>query len=204
MPTLNVPLRKQQKTHWCWVAVSLAVVDFYEGISFWNQGKLINEIKRGPRYQAKMRELIKTPGTLKEEYINFPGDVEDSLRMIQCFESRVNVPLSCTEVQMKDFAARTFADVKQQINTGRPIVCGIKPRGSDAEGHIVMIVGYDGDSIIWREPGHPEEIRISPSFYEFVVSTGGVGYLKYMIYTKPSSENLNDPTLIYTVKPART
>ena len=196
MPTLAVPLQKQEKSHWCWVAVTNAIAGFYEKVTHWSQGKLINEIKSNRHYKTKIVAQINA-GADKVDIDNIPGAIEDSLRMIQCFQDKLTVPKSTTLDALQSWAVNVFEQVKHQINLQRPIVCCLKPRGTDVEGHIAIIVGYQGDTVLWREPGHPDILRSSSSFFQFLTGAESIAYVKYMVYTKPSSENTNDRDLVY-------
>jgi hypothetical protein len=195
MPLLVVPLPKQEKTHWCWVAVTQGIAGFYEKCTHWNQGKLINEIRGNRHYKKKIFAQF-TAGVDDVDVDNIPGAIEDSLRMIQCYQDKLSIP-SLPLDALQDFASNVFEQVKQQINRQRPVVCSLKARGGNAEGHIAIIVGYQDDAVLWREPGNPGNLRNTPSFFQFLTGAEGVAYVKYMIYTKPATENLNDRALVF-------
>lgn len=198
MPSLQVNLQKQQNTHWCWVAVTASIAKFYNPTSHWSQSKLIEQFIRVPLYGKKVLELAKTTTGTKNR-TNFPGKIEDGLRMVQCFRDRITLKSSGTYEELVLEGQQKFLLVKAEIDLNRPVVCGVRPKGSTGEGHAVIIVGYESDGEIkWKEPQHPEKLRISASFQTFMWDLEGAAYLDYMIFTKSHTTFQNDPRYIYS------
>ncbi len=204
MPTIGFRMLRQEKTHWCWLAVTSAIANFYTPVSIWTQPKLMENFVRAPKYARRFLKIFNDPGNegvshseRKGKSLNFPGAVEDGLRMVQCFRERIQCPSEGVESDLKDRATELFGRIKAEIDKNHPVACGVRPKGSSGEGHAAVIVGYNGDVVIWKEPGKPDQERTSPSFYDFMVDMGGVGWLDYMILTKPPRDSANDPEFIF-------
>lgn len=193
MSTLIVDVQKQQKVHWCWVAVTCSIIKYYDPTSWWSQDRLIEHFIRSPRYGKKAIDLSKN----KEDPKNFPGLIEDGLRVVQCFRESTGVPTEGTVDYLHAAVEPIKRIVQREIDSRRPVVCGVRPAGSSGEGHAVVITGYEYEEIVWKEPSHPEHTRTSEDFYQFVVSAGGVAYLDYMILTKKPEDDKNNRLLIY-------
>lgn len=46
MPTIGFRMLRQEKTHWCWLAVTSAIANFYTPVSIWTQPKLMENFVR--------------------------------------------------------------------------------------------------------------------------------------------------------------
>jgi hypothetical protein len=124
---LDFTVQHQLQTQWCWAAVSVSIVDFYETPTAWTQCKLAST-------QLGANGCCENGAS---EQCNQPWYVDQALTSLGAFASTEEVPSSASE------ASSLPSTVEQDIAGQRPVGIGIAWDGGG--GHAIVLEGYRAD-----------------------------------------------------------
>lgn len=146
--TLDVIPVYQRTPVWCWVTVGEMVFTYY-GVANINPAgdfqcgiiALLNPVCNQNCYNCQV------PAGSRQRMFNM-------LTQYPAFASGVSN--SSTKITIQPInRPLTLADLKSEIDAGRPVIAGISPSGYQAAGvsqHVALIVGYNNDSLIVNDP----------------------------------------------------
>lgn len=118
---LNVGMQTQQQTQWCWAAVATSVAGFYDASTTWTQCSVVN---------AELGQTTCcTSGS--SAACNKPWYLDLALTRVGHFDTW-------------SAGAMSFADVRAEIDAGRPL--GVRIGWSGNGGHFLVIEGYRNDA----------------------------------------------------------
>lgn len=138
----------QRTPMWCWAAVGEMIFRHY-GVA---------NINPGGDFQCGILALLHP--VCNQNCYNCPvpaGSLSTMNNMLTQYPSFAGrVTRTSTRVSTSPRSSRlTLAEVRAEIDAGRPIVAGISPSGynvSNVSQHVALIVGYDGNDLIVNDP----------------------------------------------------
>ena len=141
--TLHIPPVFQERPSWCWAAVGEMVFKYYD----------IPAIHRTD-YQCGIVQSRNLCGGIPN-CVHCELSAVDEVAVVNMLQQ---YPVMATQesktgdivltVELKD-GSLSEAEVKKEIDEGRPIIVGLSPRGFKVDGirqHMALIVGYDNSS----------------------------------------------------------
>ena len=163
---LDVPLRKQQASEWCWAAVSQAVDKFFDPASDLQQCKIVSNA-----FHRACCGAGDTP--VRESACNRPGylhEVLGTLGLLAKPSPDAGLPAIKGPVP--------FDQLRGEIDRGRPVCVLIKWRDGGGRGHFIMIEGYSISAsktpyVFVRNPMSPRSSSHHP--YHVIASQGPDG-----------------------------
>jgi ABC-type bacteriocin/lantibiotic exporter with double-glycine peptidase domain len=125
--SLDLQMEQQQQTLWCWAAVSVSVKHFYDASFAVRQCEQANT-------QSNGRSCCDDPASCNHE-----GYLMAALQYVKVFRELVerSVP---------------FERILEEIHARRPVCARIE--WTDKTGHFVCIDGYDGRTLLIKDPWH--------------------------------------------------
>jgi hypothetical protein len=149
-------MEPQCQTNWCWAANGASVGNFYHGLGFFKQCKIVNEVQG------------------KETCCEEPAGCNDYGWLYKALISAGSFDHS-----VADSAA--FSAVKEEINGNRPVCTRVKWNSTGA--HFTTITGYDmiGSKLVIQDPLHGQS-TIPYASYPSAYQSGGAWTNTY--YTK--------------------
>jgi hypothetical protein len=124
---LDFSVQHQLQTQWCWAAVSVSIVDFYESPTAWTQCKLV----------SSARGVNGCCENGASEECNKPWYIDRALTHLNAFVGVGEVPSSASD------AALLPAGVEEDIAAQRPVGLAIAWDGGG--GHAIVLEGYRAD-----------------------------------------------------------
>jgi hypothetical protein len=112
---IKFSVQKQQRTNWCWAAVSTSVAVYF-GSKGWTQCKL-----------ASLELELKCCKKNCTEKCNQPRALQPPLKRVGYFHEQIE-------------EASSFTQIQAEIHAGRPLCCRVL--GSKPIGHFVAIAGW--------------------------------------------------------------
>jgi hypothetical protein len=134
---LDFEVQHQQYTQWCWAAVSVSIVDFYENPTAWSQCKLVCSA-RGINGCCEDGESVEC---------NRPWYIDQALNHLGAFGSVNEVPRSAAQTSTLP------PEVERDIADRRPVALAIEWDGGRS-GHAIVLEGYrtDGAMVAIEDP----------------------------------------------------
>jgi hypothetical protein len=153
---LTFTMQQQKQTNWCWAAVATSVADFLGNLNQWTQCKLSNQ---------QLTQTTCCSDGANPNTCNKVSFLENSLLLVQ--HTSPATPLH---------AAASEADIKREIDAGRPIGVRIGWNNSGDQGHFVLVTGYvdspTGFLIVVNDPEKPDGTPGSTYSYTEITQTG--------------------------------
>lgn len=158
---LDVPLRKQQASEWCWAAVSQAVELFFNPHSELQQCKIVG----GAFHQGCCG---KGDAPVRDPACNRPGYLHVVLGGLGLL-AKPNTKAAQDWIK----GPVSFEQLRHEIDRGRPVCVLIKWRNGGGRGHFILIEGYSISAsqkpyVFVRNPLSPKSASHHP--YEVIAS----------------------------------
>jgi hypothetical protein len=168
----NIGLRMQfqQTTLWCWIAVGVSVVHYYDGKSKATQcetmtriGQSINNWPVTTQCCPTRIQLQINPDLAKQLVHPYDRNAQYALdgRGLEqvCIKvGGVDTVLKAYNNHAGDFANLSLEEIDREINAGRPVVASIDWTAGVGEGHAVAIVGVLNDLLLVSDPANGETV----------------------------------------------
>ena len=152
MPALNFTIEQQQYTEWCWAAVAAAVCRCYGDSTPTRQCEVANLVLRLPFDNCSECNCEWDQSAL----CNQPRNLASVLDRVQ--HDRGN--------PIDGISSLGFDEVREEINTGHPVVVRISLDEPAAGGHAIAIYRYADDHAVARRSMHAKD-KISVPFAAF-------------------------------------
>ncbi len=120
---LNFAMQQQQQTNWCWAAVATSTALFYDPSSSWTQCTLVNA-------ELGQTTCCTNGGSAACNKTHYLDKALTRVGHFGAFSS----------------GAMSFADLRNQIDAGRPLGVRIDWGPPDHAGHFMVIDGYLNDA----------------------------------------------------------
>lgn len=162
--TVPFPMQPQKREEWCWAAVSVSVLRFYEAQSTLSQCQLVND------------ELgLDNCCSGASDECNQPWYLEFGLERVGHLASKLE-------------SSASFEDVGGELDGRRPLGCWIQ--WPDGTGHFVVLNGYATDfgatpPAQWVSVQDPKYGHSDYPYLNFLVSYRKVGTWSFSYFTQP-------------------
>lgn len=158
--TLHIPPVFQERPSWCWAAVGEMVFKYY----------YVPAVHQTDYQCGIVQEQTLCSGTPNCVECDLPsGDEASMARMLEQYPVKAARSSKAGDIALtvqSKAGSLSEAEVKKELNEGRPIIAGVSPSGFKINGssqHMALIVGYDDSSgalmLTVNDPFHFEDDR---------------------------------------------
>jgi hypothetical protein len=137
---MPIQMTPQQEANWCWAAVACAVKNFLSPAAGMTQCGVAQPVLVT---ESQIESTVSCCANAAQ--CNMPAELQDALNAVD-------------NLRQMDAGFLGFADLKNELNAGRPI--GVRIQWPDGGGHFILIDGYREFS------SGAQQVHVSDPFYQ--------------------------------------